>query len=116
MGCCCGGLDTSGSILQFEPGSMKKTKPGQEVNFSGNIQMALYSNRLSYDGCTCCCGICQGEIQFNNIQSMETNNSSLLIQTKDGWRIVIGPLLPQQLNQVLIYPPSIYPLSAPIIQ
>ena len=99
MGCCCG-LNTSGSILVFEPGSMNKTKPGQQVNFSGNIKMALYSNRIAYDGCVCCCGCCQDEILFDNIQSFDTNNSQILIQTNDAWRIVIGPLLPQQLNQI----------------
>lgn len=100
------GLDTAGSIMTFEPGRMIKKKGGAETKFEGMVQMALYDNRIVYDGCTCCCG-CQGEISFSDIGDLETNSSSVIIQTMDGYQIIIGPLLPQQLNQVYIISQSL---------
>eukprot|EP01084_Bolivina_argentea_P240160 403536_1 len=99
MGCCCGGLNTSGSLLVFNPQSMSKTKPGQQINYSGMIMMALYNNHIAYDGCTCCCG-CQDEIAFSNIRSLNVSINNIVIQTNDGWRIQIGPLRPNECNMI----------------
>eukprot|EP01083_Nonionella_stella_P262388 892286_1 len=96
MGCCfC--LDISGSILSFNPSHFRKDKANNTEKYNGCASMALYGNRLTYDGCPCCqfcclCAVCRGSIFFNNIHTLEDSNNDIIIVTKDGAKIMFGPL------------------------